>query len=649
MSDTLCCPDCGATQPASSPEGRCRCCLMQQALGGSSAGPSTNALPPQGPERTVAAVQAVDWQQPGFRPPSSVANERAADCSHSQPTSHKLCAEWFARARASRRGMRVWKPHVWSTRSLADSSARASRQRRKRTPQLEPVEGRTLLSSYAYTTIDIPDSNTTSANYGAAINDSGQIAGFYPDGGFLLTAGNFTTLIEPGSPKPYPWPDAINNSGQVAGNSCCINGVGSNGGFLLSGGDYTTLNVPGSLWDSATGINNAGEIVGCFRSPDTTFPYVDGFIYSGGTYTTLAFPGAVSTQPSAINNLGQIVGFYLLPATGSPSNTTQGDFLYSDGTYTTFALYTYPPQGIVDYFYPTGINDSGQIVGYMYPPYIFGSDGYSHAVAAVLQGGSYTTFDFPESVATYPTGINDSGQIVGDYTLTTSNPNGFYHDLFLANPLPDPTSVTLTTTNSSIDYGQSETFTATVANGGSDGNVPTGSVQFYVNGRSYGSPVALVGGTASIVDTNLNAGSDDVTADYAPANAGFSSSGSQPVYIKVIVPTPTPPQVVAIAPVDSGTKLTSFTVSYNEPLDAGSASDSGLYHVLAGVTKIVHKRKNIVYTQPVAISKGVSSSGDKVTVRLRKPFKGKVEVTVRGMILAENGASSYADFMTIIN
>jgi hypothetical protein len=163
MIDTLCCPDCGATQPASAPEGLCPRCLMQQALGGSSAGPSTNALPPQGPERTVAAVQAVDWQQPGFRPPSSVANERAADRSHSQPTSHKLCAEWFARARASRRGMCVWKSHAWSTRTLADNKANPSRQGRKRQPQLEPVEARMLLSAYTHTTIDAPDTYKLSA------------------------------------------------------------------------------------------------------------------------------------------------------------------------------------------------------------------------------------------------------------------------------------------------------------------------------------------------------------------------------------------------------------------------------------------------------------------------------------------------------
>src|SRR5580704_8219773 len=54
MSDTQRCANCGAPQPASSPEGLCPRCLMEQALGGSVADASTNALPPCGLERTVA-------------------------------------------------------------------------------------------------------------------------------------------------------------------------------------------------------------------------------------------------------------------------------------------------------------------------------------------------------------------------------------------------------------------------------------------------------------------------------------------------------------------------------------------------------------------------------------------------------------------
>src|SRR5256885_1467442 len=56
-----------------------------------------------------------------------------------------------------------------------------------------------------------------------------------------------------------------------------------------------------------------------------------------------------------------------------------------------------------------GINDAGQIVGY-----VVDADGVHHAF--LLSGGSYTTFDVPGSTQTYATGINNAGQLVGSYS-----------------------------------------------------------------------------------------------------------------------------------------------------------------------------------------------------------------------------------------
>src|SRR5262249_4070621 len=67
------------------------------------------------------------------------------------------------------------------------------------------------------------------------------------------------------------------------------------------------IDVPGSVDTYASGINDAGQIVG---------GYVDargggyGFILSGGTYTTLNVPGSVYTQAWGISNAGLIVGSY---------------------------------------------------------------------------------------------------------------------------------------------------------------------------------------------------------------------------------------------------------------------------------------------------------------------------------------------------
>src|SRR5208282_189016 len=107
-------------------------------------------------------------------------------------------------------------------------------------------------------------------------------------------------------------------------------------------------------------------------------------------------------------------------------------------------------------------------------------------------------------------------------------------------------------------------------------------------------------------------------------------------------PTPTLPQVVAIAGVSSKKGLTSFTVRFNEPLSSSSASSSGLYHVFAAVTKTVKKHKEKLFTKALRLaSRSVSpdSTSSTVTINLAKPFKGPVEVMVQGSITAGNGAS----------
>ena len=77
------------------------------------------------------------------------------------------------------------------------------------------------------------------------------------------------------------------------------------GGFLLSAGVYTTIAVPGAFTTHISGINDAGQIVGQYATdPDTTF----GFLLSAGVYTTIAVPGAGSTGACGINDAGQIVG-----------------------------------------------------------------------------------------------------------------------------------------------------------------------------------------------------------------------------------------------------------------------------------------------------------------------------------------------------
>src|SRR5262249_51462465 len=73
-------------------------------------------------------------------------------------------------------------------------------------------------------------------------------------------------------------------------------------------------------------------------------------------------------------------------------------------------------------------------------------------------------------------------------------------------------------------YGQSVSFAATVGAAGSSTGMPTGSVQFDIDGSPLGSPIALVNGSANLTTATLTAGTHTVTAFYSSDSSNFSNS-----------------------------------------------------------------------------------------------------------------------------
>jgi autotransporter-associated beta strand protein len=89
------------------------------------------------------------------------------------------------------------------------------------------------------------------------------------------------------------------------------------------------------------------------------------------------------------------------------------------------------------------------------------------------------------------------------------------------------TVVSLTSGSSPSIYGDSLNFTATVT-----GNAPSGTVQFKVDGVAVGSPVTLVGGSASLVLSTLSvsASPHQITAYYSgDDNNNLSDSSASPL------------------------------------------------------------------------------------------------------------------------
>lgn len=71
---------------------------------------------------------------------------------------------------------------------------------------------------------------------------------------------------------------------------------------------YTSIDYPGAIGTYPYGINDSGQIVGCYSDGSGN---VHGFLLAGGTYTSFDCPGAIWTYPFGINTAGQIVGWYL--------------------------------------------------------------------------------------------------------------------------------------------------------------------------------------------------------------------------------------------------------------------------------------------------------------------------------------------------
>ena len=171
-----------------------------------------------------------------------------------------------------------------------------------------------LYSDGKFTNIEFPGATSTSAR---GINDAGQIAGYYEIGdndiphGFLYADGIYTQISVPGS--AFTAVEGINNEGQVCGWYDIITGTtgGQNlyarYGFIYNtnNGTYTTLNDPLAMEDTDPGgINDAGQVAGFFNNAIGD----KSFLYSNGIYTTLSPPP--NGLATGINNAGEIVGFY---------------------------------------------------------------------------------------------------------------------------------------------------------------------------------------------------------------------------------------------------------------------------------------------------------------------------------------------------
>jgi uncharacterized membrane protein len=267
-------------------------------------------------------------------------------------------------------------------------------------------------TSYAvtWTSIDYPGARNTNAT---GINSAGTIVGYWNENsaqqyshGFLDVNGVLTSFDVPNG--TFPFPAAINDFGQIVG-SFFSNTDSNQHGFFFDGVNYQIVEPPGVTIDYSflTGINNAGIMVGQYVT-DTNVAQVFEYDSTTGIYTNLPpAPQNAALLPGGINNLNEVVG-----EAATLAQTGIG-FRFSGGTY---HFFTVPPASNT---YPVAVNDSDEIVGYVYSPK------GQHVGGFLLVRVNSLLFSYPGATFTQATGVNNAGSIVGKYVDVNSVGHGF--------------------------------------------------------------------------------------------------------------------------------------------------------------------------------------------------------------------------------
>jgi probable HAF family extracellular repeat protein len=217
---------------------------------------------------------------------------------------------------------------------------------------------------------------------------------------------------------------AINSSDEITGYA--KNFSGPLEAALYRNGTWTDMGFLGTGW----GINDNGDIVGQYY-PDSSSPS-QAFLYSGGVLKTLGTLGGIGAIAYGVSPGGEVVGQSTI--TG---NNISHAFSYSGSSMTDLGIISGEPSN--NNSLAVAVNSSGEIVGEVYP-----TNSNSYTAFVYLNG---QMFDLNSLIPTnlgwnlmQATGVNDSGQIVGWGTLNGGGAGTYYNFLLTPTVLPEPSS-----------------------------------------------------------------------------------------------------------------------------------------------------------------------------------------------------------------
>jgi probable HAF family extracellular repeat protein len=153
--------------------------------------------------------------------------------------------------------------------------------------------------------------------------------------------------------------------------------------------------------------NTALKLLGLGLLGSWQIIHADAFLDVNGVFTTISAPGAEpgTTVATGINDSGQIVGYFANSFGGMEG------FLDANGAFTTISE---PAENVM----LSGINDAGLAVGTIGGFSLIGGGSFFNN-AFLYMNGTFTTFEVPTCENTIATAVNDLGQI-GAYSYNCS-------------------------------------------------------------------------------------------------------------------------------------------------------------------------------------------------------------------------------------
>jgi hypothetical protein len=193
--------------------------------------------------------------------------------------------------------------------------------------------------------------NNTGVQVGFWSGRTGRIAGWY------LSSGQFHSVAFPAAgnaSSPVNELLGVNDHDVAVGFYTDAKGLDHGYTYNIATKAFTTVTVPGAGSVVAAAINNAGSVAGFFTDQAGR---TEGFVLQpGGQLSVLVFPRASQTTATGINDAGEVVGDYQLAGAAAGTHgftwTSARGFAAVDG-----------PGGAVNTSI-IGVNDAGDLVGY---------------------------------------------------------------------------------------------------------------------------------------------------------------------------------------------------------------------------------------------------------------------------------------------